>query len=152
MKALLFAAALAAAPALSWADTAGFRREGNIEWACGGVGADERRVLAMLGTQANLEVVMATAQRGGYVAGVELALHAASGTAALWHQPAEGPICFFKVPPGAYRVEARLAGVQRQARVLVAPGRPTRVVLTFPDEPWDGVSASEEEKRQARER
>lgn len=140
--ALLSSSALGAAP----------RYEGDfgIQWSCGGVGSDERRALADLGREAGLEVVMVTARRGGYVAGAELSLRGTSPGATL-RGVADGPICFFKLPPGDYRIGASLDGTRREARAVVkAGGKPARVVIAFPDKAWDGIRASAEEKRQAR--
>jgi hypothetical protein len=140
--ALLSSSAFGAAP----------RYEGDfgIEWSCGGVGSDERRALADLGRNAGLEVVMVTAKRGAYVAGAELSLRGPSPGATL-RGVADGPICFFKLPPGDYRIEALLDGTRREARAVVKAGsRPARVVISFPEQGRDGIRASEEEKRQAR--
>lgn len=95
-------------------------------------------------------VVMVTAKRGAYVAGAELSLRGSSPGATL-RGVADGPICFFKLPPGDYRIEALLDGTRREARAVVKAGsKPARVVISFPDEGWDGIRAYEEEKRQAR--
>lgn len=128
------------------------RYEGDfgIQWSCGGVGSDERRALAGLGRDAGLEVVMVTAKRGAYVAGAELSLRGSSPGATL-RGVADGPICFFKLPPGDYRVEATLDGTRREARAVVKAGaRPAKVTIAFPEKAWDGIRASDEEKRQAR--
>lgn len=141
--ALLSSSAVGAAP----------RYEGDFgpQWSCGGVGSDERRALADLGRDAGLEVVMVTAGRGAYVAGAELSLHGPSSKGAQLRGVADGPICLFKLPPGAYRIEAVLDGVRREARAVVKAGvKPVRVVIAFPDKAWDGIRASDEEKRQAR--
>lgn len=128
------------------------RYEGDfgIQWSCGGVGSDERRALAALGREASLEVAMVTAGRGAYVAGAELSLHGSSPGATL-RGVADGPICFFKLPPGQYRIEATLDGTRREARAVVKAGaRPAKVTISFPDKSWDGIRASDAEKRQAR--
>jgi hypothetical protein len=121
-------------------------------WACGGVGAEERAALASVRKRANLEVLFVTAKRGAYLADVELALFAQRGSGPLLAVKAEGPTCLVQLPPGAYRLEASYAGVKRTANTTIsANGHRARVVFTFPDEPWDGIRATEEEKRQARE-
>lgn len=128
------------------------RYEGDfgLQWSCGGVGSDERRALAGLG-EAGLELVMVTAKRGAYVAGAEVSLRGTTSKGAQLSGVADGPICLFKLPPGTYRIEALLDGTRREARAVVkAGGKPTRVVMAFPEKPWDGIRASAEEKRQAR--
>lgn len=152
MKPYLFAIALALVS--SNAIGAAPRYEGDFgpQWSCGGVGSDERRALAALGRDAGLEVVMVTSGRGAYVAGAELSVSGSAGGATL-RGVADGPICFFKLPPGAYRIEALLDGTRRQARAVVkAGGKPARVVIRFPETDRDGIRASDEEKRQARTR
>lgn len=129
------------------------RYEGDfgLQWSCGGVGSDERRALARLGGEAGLELVMVTAQRGGYVAGAEVSLRGATTKGAQLSGVADGPICLFKLPPGTYTIEALLDGTRREARAVVkAGGKPARVVMTFPEKDGDGIRASAEEKRQAR--
>jgi len=64
---------------------------------------------------------------------------------------ADGPICLIDAPPGTCRIEASCAGAVRKARTTItkAGGPPHRLVFAFPEEPWDGIRASPEEKRQA---
>jgi hypothetical protein len=61
---------------------------------------------------------------------------------------AGGPICMISVPKGNYRIDATYAGVSRNLSVA-ADTRPARAVFAFPEEPWDGIKASDEEKQQA---
>ncbi len=132
----------AQAPPIREAETA--------RWKCGGVGAEERRDLAALARQSNLELTFTTQKRGAFVAGVEVELRSAEGTARRF--VAEGPICIVDAAPGTWRVLATLNGVERSREVrLGARGKPgAKVALTFPDEPSDGIRATEEEKAQAR--
>jgi hypothetical protein len=112
------------------------------------VGADERRELEALRPHARLEVEFVTAKRGGYVAGVDLAVR--RNGELLLHATADGPVCLIDGPPGEYRIEATRDGVQRSARAAIArAGGIRRVVLAFPEESWDGIRASPEEKAQA---
>lgn len=48
--------------------------ERGVRWICGGAGADERRELAVLESQANLKLLLVTEKRGGYLADVEVSL------------------------------------------------------------------------------
>jgi hypothetical protein len=147
------AAAVLAATVAAHAAAPPLQQQGELRWACGGVGADERRALAAARGEANLEVVFVSAKRGGYLAGARLEIGRAAGAAPLLTVVAEGPVCHLAAPPGAYRLAARIGELERTRVVRVpAPGNaPARVVFAFPDEPWDGIRASEEEKRQARE-
>ncbi|HZZ94325.1 MAG TPA: hypothetical protein VFE23_17320 [Usitatibacter sp.] len=127
-----------------------FQRSGDIAWVCGGVGSDERRALEGLRPEAGLELLLVTAPRGAYLAGVQVALVPARGGGTPVTFESDGPTCLVQAPPGDYRIEARHDGVTRTARAHVrASGKAPRVALAFPDPEWDGIRASDEEKRQA---
>ncbi len=127
-----------------------FHAAGDARWACGGVGADERRALDALRPQSNVELLFVSAERGGYLA--DASFKVSAGARTLFASENEGPICLLALPAGAYRIEARRGEVVRTQSLQVgAKAGPRRVVFSFPGEPWDGISASEEEKRQARE-
>jgi hypothetical protein len=125
---------------------------GGLRWACGGVGAEERAALATLRPEATLELLFVTARRGGYLADASVSIAPDKAPAKPLALRADGPICLLVAPPGAYRIAAELAGEKRVLRAAVAAGRraPARLVFTFPAEPWDGIWADPEEKRQAR--
>ena len=151
MKPFLLTAALALLSSSAFGAPPRYEGDFGPQWSCGGVGSDERRALAGLGGEAGLELVMVTAKRGGYVAGAEVSLRGTTGKGAQLSGVADGPICLFKLPPGTYRIEALLDGTRREASAVVkAGGKPTRVVMAFPEKAWDGIRASAEEKRQAR--
>src|ERR1041385_5881017 len=76
-------------------------REG-IRFACGGVGAEERAELVSLRSQANVELLFVTGQRGGYVAEVEVAVFGLTSAPRVQFT-AEGPICMLFLPIGSYR-------------------------------------------------
>ena len=148
-KAVL-AASLLLAPFAATAQPA-MQRAAGIGWICAGVGTDERRALDALRPQAALEILFVTAKRGSYLAGAELSLYAGRGGQPLLHVGADGPVCLIDAPPGTYRLEATYDGVTRTARATIAKAGapPRKVVLAFPEEPWDGIRASPEEKAQA---
>lgn len=137
----------------AWGQNLAMRESDGLRWVCGGVGADERRVLAAMNAQANLSLVFVTLKRGGYLADVELSLFDANAKAARLTTSTDGPMCLLRLPPGKYRLEALFAGVKRTSAVTVSADakQPVRAVFAFPGEPWDGVWASDEEKAQARE-
>jgi len=124
---------------------------GSVAYACGGVGAEERRAMRTLEAHANLELLFVTAKRGGYLAGAQVVIRNADGK--QLELTADGPVCLLLLPAGTYEVTAMLGAVVRSAKVAVsAPtGKPRRLALAFPGEAWDGIWASPEEKRQARE-
>lgn len=123
---------------------------GPVRHTCGGVGSDERRMLEDARKDSKLELLFVTAKRGGWVAGASVAITRDGKPLSTFES--DGPICLLDLPAGSYRIEARI-GESVSARTVKVPaqGRGPRVVFTFPDEPSDGIEASEEEKRQARE-
>lgn len=121
-----------------------------VRYTCGGVGSDERRMLESARADARLELLFVTAKRGGYVAGAQVTV--SRGNERLASFESEGPICLLDLPAGSYRIDAKLGdAVSSQAVKVPASGRVPRAIFRFPDGAWNGIEASEEEKRQARE-
>jgi len=126
-------------------------------FTCGGIGADQRRALAERSEGANLALEFFVAHHGDFVGGAEVSLvplGAAGGSGAL-HVAADGPICYGRVPPGRYRIEASLNGSTRTARATVPVGAsaPVRVAIAFPEAAVRGdldVRPTPEEKQEAR--
>ena len=147
-----FAVALACL-SLSFATQAiPIHEEGAARWACGGAGVEERATLASIRSASSLELVFVTEKRGGYLADVEIVLERADGAAPPVRFVADGPICMLDVPAGAYRIAASFQGTTRTQRAAAARSgsHAARVVFRFPEEPWDGIRASDEEKQSAR--
>ena len=122
-------------------------------YACGGVGSDARRELAANAAGANLSLEMFVAQGGEYLANVDVALIPAEARGEPLRLRAEGPLCYLRIPPGRYRVEATFEGVSRSAtaNVPASAGKPAHVALAFPKSVGDRQTdaASPEEKAQA---
>jgi len=134
------------------ADGPAMAREGAASYFCGGVGAGERREMKALAGQANLELLFVTEKRGGYLAGVALEVADGKGAKVL-QTVSDGPLCMLTLPAGRYTVRASFDGTARSAQVRVAAGGTGhRVALAFPGEKWDGIWASDEEKKSARAR
>jgi len=149
MKAI--AALAAALPLCAAAQSITFQRSGDIAWACGGVGSDERRALEAMRSEASLELLMVAGTRGEYIAGVQVAIAPVSGRVPETTLMADGPTCLVQAAAGRYRIEATYHGVTRStvANVAASSGKPARVVLSFPSDDAEGIRASDEEKRQA---
>ena len=103
---------------------------------CGGIGADERARLSADTRGANVALELFVARHGDYLGGAALAIVPLEGRAhgAALRATADGPLCYMRLAPGRYRIEAELDGVTRSARVTVperAPD-PVRVALAFP--------------------
>jgi len=150
MKALAILAT--ALPLAAAAQSIAFQRSGDIAWACGGVGCDERRALDAMRPEASFEILMVAGTRGEYIAGVQVAIAPASGRVPETTLVADGPTCLVQAPAGRYRIEASYHGATRSATADVAArsGKPTRVVLSFPADASDDIRASDEEKQQAK--
>ena len=143
-------ALLVACCGLAGAAQAAEGSSGDVRWNCGGIGADERRALEAARGASTRALVFVSRKRGGYLAGAQVTLKRDATTIATFES--EGPICLLDVPAGTYRIEARLNDFTADATVRVpATGRAPRTLLRFPDESSNGIEASEEEKRQARE-
>ena len=52
-------------------------------------------------------------------------------------------------PAAKYRIEATYGSVKRSAQVAAAD-QPAQVVFRFPEPPWDGTRATDEERRSGR--
>lgn len=150
---ILWAAVIALAPLSGAAAPLAMQAQVGLAWVCGGVGAGERRALAAIENQANLKLLFVTQKRGGYLADVRLAVFDAQGKRPRLRVSADGPVCLLRLAPGVYRLEASFRGTTHVQRVRIAEesGHLTRSVFAFAGEPWDGIWASEEEKRQASE-
>lgn len=127
------------------------KKQGAVEWVCGGVGLEERLELKALEARANGALLFVTERRGGYLADVEFRLLDASGAAVLEGR-ADGPMCLLKVQPGRYRVEASFEGAKRSGTLdaTKGTGKPPRAVLSFPLDKSERIPASPEEKAAAR--
>lgn len=145
---LTFLAAPALLPLVAAAQALALQPAAGLRYACGGVGAEERRELAQLRRPGQLEILFTSASRGSYLAAVEVEIVPTGGGTARFR--AEGPTCLVDAPAGRYRITARLGGTERSREVVLSKAG-TKVAFTFPDEPWDGIRASDEEKRQARQ-
>lgn len=117
---------------------------------CGGIGSDARAELESASKGANLALEFFAGKRGQYLAGVDLTVTPLGGGGAF-STTADGPLCFARVPPGRYRIEASYRGATRLASATVANEGQAHVAVGFPEsvaEPDPGP-ISAEEKRQA---
>ena len=118
---------------------------------CGGVGSDERRDMEALAGNANVSLEFFVGKRGAYVADVELTFTPVQGLPSF-STNADGPLCYARLDPGTYRVEATYRGATRTAMAHVSEsGSPVHLAMGFPEslaQP-DPAPVSAEEKRQA---
>jgi hypothetical protein len=138
--------------AIALATALGAHAAGSGTLACGGVGNDERRELAAAMRDSNLSLQFSLAGRGNYVAGVDLTITPAGNAAAALTATTDGPICYVRLPPGRYRVDASYNGTKRSATANVAAGgKSLRLAMAFPPgaDEIDPAPVSPEEKLQA---
>ena len=118
--------------------------------ACGGVGSDARADLAARSKDANLALEFFAGKRGQFIADVDITVTPVGGGDAF-STTADGPLCFARVAPGRYRIEASYRGATRLANATVGNTGQAHVAVGFPEsvaEP-DPAPISAEEKRQA---
>ena len=123
---------------------------------CGGVGSDDRLALASEMPGANLSLEMFIAKGGEYVADVDVKVMPLGLREPAISARTDGPICYLRVAPGRYRIEATFGGVTRSATATVTASatKPVHVALAFPKSVGDRQSdaTSPEEKAQAARR
>ena len=123
---------------------------------CGGVGSDERFAMESAARSSNLAVEMFVAQGGEYLADVHVTVRRENAREDTLAVRAQGPLCYLKLEPGRYRIEATFQGITRSAQATVPRDakRPVRVAIAFPKSVGDQQTdaASPEEKAQAAKR
>lgn len=98
---------------------------------CGGVGEDERPVLqAMRGGDA-LQLVFSTQGSGEYLADVAVVVQKNSSGQSLSFL-ASGPLCYLKLQPGSYRIQATFHGAIRTQSVRIAPQKIRMLYFYWP--------------------
>ncbi len=89
----------------------------------GGVGLDEREVLAQLRNDYSLRVATAARGSGAYLAAAQVTIRDAAGHRVLEERLA-GPILLVDLPAGRYTVEANINGeIQRAMTAISASAR-----------------------------
>ena len=101
------------------------RGSGEVKVISGGIGIGERESLQAAARDFNLKLVFVLST-GNYLADVPFEIVGASGKTVVTHQAA-GPIAYAKLPPGTYRVKARL-GASEQTRSVTVDRRGQRTL------------------------
>jgi hypothetical protein len=124
---VLFSAAAAAQPFP-------FNEQGDVRWACAGVGQDERESFAKMEAGSSLKLVFAAGKQGQYLAKVDVVLSDREGKRPALKFTAEGPICLIQAPAGRYQLEASFRDEKRSVSATVAKEarQPGTVVFRFP--------------------
>ncbi|WP_433704770.1 carboxypeptidase regulatory-like domain-containing protein [Paraburkholderia sacchari] len=104
-----------------------------IEYVSGGIGADEVHAIQALAPQYNLRITFALTG-GEYLSDVTVTLKSERGVELLKART-HGPLIFFRVPPGRYRVAAQAGHVieHRWVRVPAKGGIDTRFYWPEPN-------------------
>lgn len=98
--------------------TEGKTSQGHL-YMFGGISSDEREAMEARAKGYNLKLVFAE-KRGAFVSGVSLHIDTAKG-AELVALSTGGPWFYIQLPPGDYRVRARLKGELKEIRNLTVP-------------------------------
>jgi hypothetical protein len=112
-----------------------FNEQGDVRWACAGVGQDEREAFARMEAGSSLKLVFAAGKQGQYLAKVDVVLSDREGKRPALKFTAEGPICLIQAPAGRYQLEASFRDEKRSVSATVAKEarQPGMVVFRFPD-------------------
>lgn len=105
------------------------RREGEVQWVSGGVGAEERAEMLLALPDHNLKLLTAAQGSGAFLAGVRVVVRAAGGWTVL-EDSLEGPWLFARLPPGRYDLVATWEG-QSQARSFTVPATGRRELFLY---------------------
>lgn len=97
-----------------------------IAWMSGGVGETDRAEMRKSAAAYNVWVEFS--DRSGYfLANIPFTVEGTGGRRS-YTGVSEGPLLYLKLPPGDYRVSARIDGVWQRQRLQIDPiGRPLRI-------------------------
>ncbi len=113
--------------ALPWAQAQEFvikvQTVGDVKYANGGFGMEEREAMRALAGQFNLHLMFSVDLRSAFVAGVALTVADPKG-GTVFELADAGPWTHVQLPPGRYRVSATYKGVS-QARTVSLGARPS---------------------------
>jgi hypothetical protein len=124
----LFVALLAVAAALP-SPAVEVRRDGDVQWVSGGVGADEREEMVLALPDHNLKVLTAAEGSGAFLAAVQVTVRAADGRT-LFAASLDGPWLFARLPPGRYALVATWEG-RTQSRSFTIPATGRRELFLY---------------------
>lgn len=124
-------AAAATMPTPSMANLPPERQQGNVAYRTGGIGEDEAKAMQSAARQYPLEiefVARSGADRGGYLADIDLSIRDSRGNPVM-QENAAGPFVLARLPAGHYTITAMNEGKARTQRVDVSAHGTRRVIL-----------------------
>jgi hypothetical protein len=125
---IVFGVVLAfAAPQVPAQAAAAHKTTGEIAYATGGIGVDERQALKQMEKDFNLKLLF-TEPDGHFISDASVVIQNASGKPVLSEQA--GPVFLAKLPPGTYTVESTFGG-QRQTRKVTVGKQLTTAQFLF---------------------
>ncbi|WP_394789361.1 hypothetical protein [Rhodoferax sp.] len=109
------------------------QHSGPVAYLSGGVGSAESSAIqdASKHWPLTLEFAIKTPQGAEYAADVDVQLTDAKGQTALATR-SQGPFLLAQLAPGAYRVDATLAGKTLHQQLSIIAGQPAKAVLLWP--------------------
>lgn len=109
------------------------QHSGANTFVTGGIGLDESMAFksAMKDWPLSLQFAERDGQRAHYVADVQVVITDARGQVVILAK-SEGPFILAKIPVGAYKIDATLAGRVLHQKVEIKGGQPAKITFLWP--------------------
>ena len=139
--ALALAFTLCASQAIWAAAAASLPKEhhkGAVRWMSGGVGKDQANAMRTIASRYNVRLVMAEAREptAAFLAAVPVTITDAKGHVLL-RIKSDGPLLFLHLPPGRYKVKAKVAGRTLSKSFAVKSKGAQQITLIWPMPPGE---------------
>jgi hypothetical protein len=111
------------------------QKSGAVEYLSGGIGLGESTAIqeASRHWPLTLEFAARDQHRADYLADVNVVVHDAKGHTIL-RTVSSGPFVLARLAPGAYDVDATIAGKTLREKVVVKPDQPAKALFLWPTE------------------
>ncbi|MBU6261099.1 MAG: carboxypeptidase regulatory-like domain-containing protein [Burkholderiales bacterium] len=109
-------------------------KQGGVSYLSGGIGDGQAAAIKAASPHWPLTLLFAvrTGRSADYLANVQVTVHDAQGRVVL-ETTADGPYLLAQLAPGAYQVDATVAGKTLARKVKVNAGHPVRAVFVWPE-------------------
>jgi hypothetical protein len=121
-----------------------------VEYMCGGKGSEEAAFMRTVAPRwaADIEFSVNRAKSGGMPADVKVVVRDRYSKQQVMQASANAPFLLARLDPGAYEVEATLAGVTLEQPLIVFNGQSAKAVFVWPSN-IDFAAATELPQQQA---
>lgn len=106
-------------------------KQGDVVFASGGIGEDERQALAAMANDYNLKLIFASKASGAYLADISVSVVSTKGTKIL-DAVSDGPWFFAKLPAGRYKITAVAEGRSVVQQAVIGSERQTQLHFYWP--------------------